>query len=61
MQGTIEKPKGRARYGCLMSIRVFAAQCPIKPEPQVTAFIPPPIVRVAFGYGNPYCAQWLAT
>src|SRR5258707_15833815 len=38
----------------------FAAQCLIEPEPQVTAFIPPPIVQVPFGYGNPYCAQRLA-
>src|SRR6185295_16987989 len=37
------------------------AQCLIEPEPQVTAFIPPPIVQVPFLYGNPTCAQWLAT
>jgi hypothetical protein len=63
MEGTTEKPKGSgsARYVCLMSIRVFPAQCPIKPEPQVTAFIPPPIVQLRFGCGNPYCAQSLAT
>jgi hypothetical protein len=42
-----------------MSIRVFSAQCLIESEPQVTAFIPPPIVQVPFGYGNPYCAQSL--
>jgi hypothetical protein len=32
-----------------MSIRAVQAQCLIKPEQQVTAFIPPPIVQVSFG------------
>jgi hypothetical protein len=51
IESTTEKRKGscRARYVCFVTIRAFAAQCLIEPEPQVTAFIPPPIVQVPFG------------
>jgi hypothetical protein len=46
MEGTTEKPQGscRARYVCLVSIRAVRDNCLIEPEPQVTAFIPPPNV-----------------
>jgi hypothetical protein len=63
MEGTTEQQRRCcARQVCFVAIRAFPpAQCLIKPEPQVTAFIPPPTIQVPFGYGNPTCARWLAT
>jgi hypothetical protein len=37
------------------------AFCRIQPEWGMTAMIPPEIVQLAFGLGNPISARWLAT